>query len=241
MNVIICDDNGKDLCLMEEYVREYFDSRHTGSRILCFSDASEISEDVLTDCDVLFVDIYMPNSNGVEFVKKNRDNSEYQIVFVTMSMDHAIDAFNVDSRHYILKPINKNDIVEALDRCLKFIGKNPDMNERCIEVKTTSGKMPVSFGCIHFIDILNTKVTIHTDGDPVRTYSALGDIYEQLDSSLFIRANRSYIVNMDYIRSFNSDHIVLKNGLSVSLSRKNRKDMREQYHNYLIDKVRNGR
>jgi len=238
MNIIICDDEHETILKLTGYIKDYCNSRHLSCNISPYHDACDISDNALSDCDILFLDIYMPNSNGIELVRTKRQIIDCKIVFITTSTEHAIDAFDVNATHYLLKPFDISGVTEALDRCMKDV-MSIQNSDRIIDIKTSSGIIPVSMNSINYIEISNTKATIHTDMDSIYTYTTLDNMSEILDDILFMRPNRSFIINMDFISSFHSDHVILKNNMSVSLSRKKLNELRKQYHRYLTEKVRN--
>ena len=80
---------------------------------------------------------------------------------------------------------------------------------------------------------------IHTAKRSFQTYMTLNSIFELLDDS-FMKAQRSFIVNMHAIESFYFDHIVLTDGKDIVLSRKNRSDLKKQYQDFLFHAARRG-
>lgn len=238
MNIIICDDDYNTVQLLSAYTQKFFNNYNIKCSIIPYYNANDITEEALSDCNLMFLDIYMPTSNGIELIKQRRDSISCRIIFVTSSSEHAIDAFEVNALHYLLKPIKESDVTSALDRYM--MTTSPHNNEEhIIDVKTNSGIIPIPVNTINYIDILNTKATIYTNRDSITTYTTLNSLSNELDNRLFMRANRSYIINMDYISTFHADHVIMKNNMSISLSRKNRNELRRQYHCYLTDKARN--
>lgn len=238
MKVAVCDDSRQDCELLSRHVSAYFEAKGGECDVSCFYDSEKLTKESLMDCDILFMDIYFPGSNGMDIIKKLKDSISCQVVFVTTSADYAVEAFSLDARHYILKPFSAEDVNEALKRCLSF--KTESEVEEIIEVKTSGGILPVVTDKITFIEVFNTLCTIHTFNDSIQIYSSLGSIYERLNPKRFIRANRSFVVNMDYIISFGTSSITLKDGQEIVLSRQKRRKLREQYQDYLFERARNG-
>ncbi len=78
---------------------------------------------------------------------------------------------------------------------------------------------------------------IHTEKNEFRTYTSLDALFEQLDDS-FLRLQRSYVVNMNFIESFLFDRVILKNNMEIMLSRSNRSEMKKQYQSFLFQMAR---
>ena len=69
--------------------------------------------------DVVFMDIFLPNENGMEAAKRlRRKNKEVNIVFVTSSIDYAPNGYDVNALYYILKPLKQHDFNKCMDRIL---------------------------------------------------------------------------------------------------------------------------
>ncbi len=235
MNIIVCDDNKIDLKILRKNIIDCLSETDIEVQIDTFQDASALTEDLLAKCDILFMDIYMPNINGFELVKEKLDSIHGQVVFVTATPDFAVDAFSVNARHYLLKPVTPEAVREALTRCMEHMDSQSESSS-VIEVKTSLGTTSIPVERIVYIEVFNKISTIYVRHSEFQTYTPLGSLYESLNPDNFMRPNRSFIINMDYIVDFQYDHIVLKGGNRINLSRQNRKQLREQYQNYLLNK-----
>jgi DNA-binding LytR/AlgR family response regulator len=189
------------------------------------------------DWDILFTDIAMPASNAIQIVKNLRRFRYFPVVFITESTEYAIDAFEVNALHYLVKPVCPGAIVEALNRCLGALNR---LEEPILQVKTLHRTVPVAMCQITYIEVFNNLSVIHTISDQFRTYTPLKNLFESLDKNLFMKPHRSYIVNMNHIQSFHFDHIILDNGMKIVLSRKNRSDLKQQHQSFLFRQTQNG-
>lgn len=73
---------------------------------------------------LFFLDIYMPGISGIEFAQEIRKNGiEVPIVFLTISKDHALEAFGVGATQYLIKPFPKQSLFRALDEVIEKINK----------------------------------------------------------------------------------------------------------------------
>lgn len=105
---------------------------------------------------------------------------------------------------------------------------------RCLEIKTNQGVVSLPVHQILYIEVFNKVCLVHTKKNTFHTYSSLDSLFELLDSHTFMRAQRSYIVNMNNIESFYFDHIVLSNGKEIMLSRNTRSELKKQYQQFLF-------
>lgn len=234
LNLAICDDEPVCIELLKAYIEEYSHTNGLCITIDTFTNEREFLAST-TDYDIIFMDIYIHETNGIDIIRKT-DNSQACIIFVTGSKDFAVEAFSLNAIHYLLKPVDRNMLTEALDRCIE---RKP-YNKKTIEVKSQIGNVPIPMKKVNYIEVFNKTSVIYLSHTEIRTHSSLDSIMQKLDTDIFFRPQRSYIVNMNYIESFYSDYIVLKNKLRIQLSRKNKTSLKKQYQNFLFYLARGG-
>lgn len=234
LNLAICDDELQCIELLRAYIEDYAHTNGLCITIDTFTNEREFLAST-TEYDIIFMDIYIHETNGIDIIRKI-DNSQACIIFVTSSKDFAIDAFSLNAIHYLLKPVDKTMLIEALERCIE---RKP-YNKKTIEVKSQIGNVSIPIKKINYIEVFNKTSVIYLNHTEIQIHSSLESIMQKLDSDIFFRPQRSYIVNMNYIESFYSDYIVLKNKLRIQLSRKNKTSLKKQYQNFLFYLVRGG-
>lgn len=233
MRIALCEDETDSRCALARMVRSFCEARELAAEI----DAFSCGEDFLTskrEYDIVFVDIYLTGMTGVETVKRLRDASHCQIVFTTTSREHAIEAFGLNAAHYLVKPLTAQAVAQAMERCLARLGKGPG---KSLSVKTAQGIIPVPMEQIKYIEVRDKLCTIHSTKKDLETYTSLDALFEQLDGS-FLRAQRSFVVNMNFIESISADRVVLRDGVQIPLSRSNRGALKGQYQKFLFDLAR---
>ena len=154
------------------------------------------------------------------------------LIFTTSSREHAIDAFALNATHYLVKPLTREDVFCALDRCMKQQSDSP-----VLALHNAAGLITIPLSSIVYLESFNKRTLVHTATEIISTYDTLSSLMEQLDSR-FLRPQRSYIVSMAHISSFHYDHLILDNELEITLSRKNRKELKQQYQDYLFQAAR---
>lgn len=177
------------------------------------------------------MDIYLGGINGIETARNVSRTGRERLIFTTASREHALEAFALNAVHYLLKPLTKNAVREALRRCLP--GHETE-HPKLLKIKTRQDTLPIPMDNIVYIEVFNKICTIHTKKSSFQTYTSLDALFELLDESSFIRAQRSFIVNMKYIESFYFDHIILQGGKEIVLSRSSRAELKNQYRQFLF-------
>lgn len=239
IEIAVCDDDEKDRKFLESQIDTYMKSNNIIGNISLFSCGEDfLSAEPDKPYDIVFMDIYMKGINGVDTVLASSSQNTFQLVFITTSQEHAIEAFNLNAAHYLVKPATKNNVAEAIERCLARMTKNILKH---ISIKTTGGTVSIPIDHIIYIEVYNKTCYIHTEKDNYETNSSLDAIYKLLDNDIFMRAQRSFVVNMHFIDSFSFGHISLYNGMEIVPSRNNWNELKNQYHQFLFQLARKGK
>ena len=182
--------------------------------------------------DIVFMDIFMADANSIEVIYETDNRSYSCIVFITSSDDYAVEAFSLNAVHYIVKPVRQTDIREALDRCWIRLIHNL---RNTLNISTENGIVSIDLNSLIYIEIYNKTCLFHTEYAIYKSFSSLTSLEHELDTNGFMRAQRSYIVNMRHIRDFFFDHIILSDGMNITLSRRNRSELKKQYLDYMFN------
>jgi two-component system LytT family response regulator len=153
--------------------------------------------------DVAFLDITMPQMDGLELASKIRDIApNIFIVFQTAYSEHALDAFRSGGIDYILKPISKESIKASIERVQKYTPSATD--EKKILAKAGDDIYLIDSEDIFYIQADLDEVIIRIQSDFAYVRKKMGDLELALKSKNFFRIHRSYIVNVDKIKSMRS-------------------------------------
>ena len=171
--------------------------------------------------DLLFLDIQMPELNGLELSKMVPENT--RIVFTTAFNQYAVDGFRVNALDYLLKPISYADFLEASNKALQWfqlVQQNeqqaqaaapaPEEEQRSIFVKSEYKLLQIDLDDIRYIEGLKDYVKIYTEQSPHPILSLMNmkAIEQMLPASRFIRVHRSFIVQKSKIREIERNRIV---------------------------------
>lgn len=231
LNIAICEDDANDCRKLKEFLHRYTYNHELSFQLTDFSSGEEfLNAHKNHPFDIVFMDIYLNGISGTETIASCYSNS-LQIVFTTTSREHAIEAFSLHASHYLVKPLTYEAVKDAMKRCLS--SKNIQHFEH-LDIKTSLGMISIPTDHIIFIEVFNKVCLVYTEKNTFQTYSSLDAIFELLNTHTFMRAQRSYIVNMNYIESFYFDHIILSNGKEIVLSRNTRAELKNQYQQFLF-------
>lgn len=236
MQIALCDDDENLLKTLEIYIDAY--SKARGICIQC--DRFTNAEDLLNSShsyQIIIMDIYLGSLNGIDAIRLHRQSNNCPVVFISCSREHAVEAFGVNATHYLVKPLTEEAVATALDRCLEQLDIR-QTSENFLELKTNYQIIFVPENDITYIEVFNKVCVVHTREKEFRTYTPLNVLYDALDREQFMKPQRSFIVNMNYIDAFLSDHLTLLNGQSITLSRGNCAKLKAQYQQYLFHLAR---
>ena len=200
MKVLIVDDESLALARLKRVLNDnnVFD-------IVEFNDPLEaIKEISKTKFDAAFLDISMPNFSGLELAELilNIEPKTF-IVFQTAYEEYALDAFKKGGMGYLLKPVEDSELKKTLQKISLY------KEEKVNSSKKILGKVSDKIYLVEMDDIFYIKadldeIIIRTKDNFVYAKKKIGDLEEILKDKNFFRVHRSYIVNVDKIKSIKS-------------------------------------
>ena len=163
--------------------------------------------------DLMFVDINMPDLNGMDFVKSIENPPK--IIFTTAYSEYALEGFKVDALDYLLKPIDYATFLKASNKAKKWFDlqnlkpEQINSNEDFLFIKSEYKILKVKLKDIKYIEGMREYVRIHlTNEKPIMTLLSMKVVAQQLPSNSFMRIHRSYIVNLNMITTIERNRIV---------------------------------
>ncbi len=179
--------------------------------------------------DIVFLDIQMPQLNGIEFAKIIPKST--RIIFTTAYPNYAIDGFKVNALDYLLKPISYEEFLNAANRALQWanmqVQAQPSFQQgaasETIIVKSEYKLIQIHVNDILYIEGLKDYVKIYTEGaeKSIMTLISMKTLEKTLPPHKFMRVHRSFIVNISKIKVIERNRIVFgKTHIPISESYK---------------------
>lgn len=187
--------------------------------------------------DLIFLDIQMPGKNGFELLEE----LSYlpQVIFTTAYDEYALKAFEVNAFDYLLKPIEKDRLRDSIEKLKERIKEDAELDE-ILANTPKSGRLGlddqvfVKDGEKCWFVKLNKVSAFESEGNYVRVYfdnykplilKSLNNLEQRLDEKTFFRANRKFIINLDWIEKienwFNGGlRVTLKDEKQIEISRR---------------------
>jgi len=159
--------------------------------------------------DLIFLDIQMPDINGLQFYKNISTSNKPQVIFTTAFKDYAVDGFNVDAVDYLLKPFEFDRFLKAVYKAKEYMEflSSQDLQMSSIFIKANYEMMKINLKDIDLIEALDDYIKIYIKPSPILTLMTLKGIQEKLPSKEFIRIHRSYIIPLAKVEKFSKSKV----------------------------------
>ena len=217
MNILICDDIPDEAKKLENAVKK------TGfkANFTYFEKAHDVIEYIKTNdnIDVCFLDIIMPEMNGIELAAKMRMSGfNGKIVFLTTSNDYGVESYQVNAYFYLLKPVTAEGIARLLD---EIQNTSAARDTAGIKIETRNITRFVYFHEISFVEVINKNVYFRLqDGGEIVIFASLSEILPKLAADgRFAQCHRSFVVNIDAVTQIRGKEIILRCGRKLPISR----------------------
>jgi two-component system, LytTR family, response regulator len=179
--------------------------------------------------DLIFLDIQIKGGTGFDVLKQITERT-FEVIFITAHNNYTIQALRAQAVDYLLKPINKKDFIEALNRVSKIIDENKKnvsaIPGNFLSVYTSSGAEFIKYEDIVFLEADGAYTTIHMLDNHILSTKNIGE-YESVLPNPFFRCHHSFIININHIKKFEkgrSGLLIMKNGHTVPVSQRKMKE-----------------
>ena len=228
MKVVICDDDATFCDLFSRKLEEQFAAKQWPSDYVVFTTGQALLASDLTDVQIVFLDIDMPGLNGMEVAHQLREKSkELIIIFVTAFPQYALEGYNVEALRYLLK----DDLEKQLPVCVDAILKKLSAHRSYIKIQTPDKLVTVSLDeVLYFEGTISRRVLLHLrNSAPVECMGRVADYEARLAEDGFLRIQRSFLVNMQFIEDIRNYKATITGGETLAVSRQDYKEITRQY------------
>lgn len=200
MKALIIDDEPLAQEVIETYINQMPNLELVGKCLNAFEANEKLKSN---DVDLIFLDIQMPEINGIDFLKSL--SSPPLVIFTTAFSEHAVEGFELNAVDYLLKPISVDRFMKAVNKAEEVFEKNGgESNTETDEymfVKADKKLIRVNFEDIIYIEGLKDYVIIKLANSRIITLQTMKSLEAKLPSKYFKRIHRSYIMNIKKIKA----------------------------------------
>jgi DNA-binding LytR/AlgR family response regulator len=212
---MIIDDEPLAVSLLESYVKKTPFLELKGTYNSAIDALSSINDNPV---DLLFLDIQMPELNGMEFSRMLPEN--IRVIFTTAFEQYALDSYKVNALDYLLKPISYPDFLKSSQKALQWyemLKKTniTDASVKAVEpesifIKADRKLIQVDLDRLLYVEGLKDYVKIYIEGEarPILSLMTMKAMEDLLPENRFVRVHRSFIVQPEKIRVIERNRIV---------------------------------
>ena len=229
MRIAVCEDNQLQRDMIVQLLSRCSAKRSLPVELVPYEFGMNLLYDVEegADFDIVFLDIYLPDTMGNELAHRLRGMGyRGKLVFLTASPDYAVESYEVQAAGYILKPYDIEKIKILTDQILE------KQKKKRISVKSQRQKRYPGIDDIMYMESDRHVVTIHMrDGSSILTQEKMRDLKSRIGQKRFLHCHQSYLVNMDYIRDVEEEFVLADNS-RIPIRVRGRKQVLEEYDQY---------
>lgn len=180
--------------------------------------------------DLVFSDIHMPELDGISYLKSLINPPVF--IFVTGNPEYGAESYDLDVLDFIVKPFDSARLMRAANKAKAVLDQKYGLNKDSdfLIIKDRNLYSILDYADICYIKADKDYVTIHTTGTAVTLWRTLGDLMKALPSHRFLQVHKSYIVNIEFVKSIASKKLVMKGNLDpVPIGDKFKNDVRRRF------------
>ncbi len=236
LNAIIVEDEANSREILTNYLAKYCPTVTLKGEAASIEEAKKLIQK--HTLDLVFLDVEMPFGTGFDLLDQLPDRT-FETVFVTAYNQYAIDALNNHAAYYLMKPINIDELIKAVDYVAEIRKKEDALEDRVLtpNLNKVDGKITLpqqdGFQILNVADILYCKADdnyteIYLENKKILVSKTLKYFEEALSKFAFARIHKSYLVNVNEVvkyRKGKGGSVVVSNGKELLVSASKKKDL----------------
>ncbi|RQO70126.1 DNA-binding response regulator [Pedobacter sp. KBW06] len=251
LNTIIVDDEEFARSSLYFLLQENCEGIHISGIAKSVAEARQLL--VNNKIDLIFLDIAMPGENGFDLIPQAQISKSH-VIFTTAYDQYALRAIKANALDYLLKPIDIDELKLAVEKAGKYIAlnkkehnRNENLQNLAVHLSERNEIRKISLPNGQGYSLINIDDIIHIEADSnysifhlanketITVSKVLKEYEEILPEQQFVRIHKSSIVNLNYLKEYNSKNgmeVILKNGEKIAVSRRRASDFAEKIKSY---------
>ena len=228
MRIAICDDEEKYRIALKTVLDKLLNN--IDYNIDTFDDGNNLYEAFAdSPYDLVFLDIEMPELDGITLARKIRARSEnVYIVFLTGHIEYALEGYEVNALRYLTKPVD----IEKLKEVIRYVQEKQGSSRQII-IKEDGEEILIDINDVIYMESMNQNVRIVTSkGEHVIRYN-IGDFEDQLKNDGFFRIHRGYLISLSKVKKLAKNDVIMEGEEALPVSRSNLKPLKEALYSYV--------
>ncbi|MBD0852423.1 LytR/AlgR family response regulator transcription factor [Maribacter arenosus] len=236
LNALIVEDEANSRDILRNYLSKYCENVTVVGEAASIQEALQLING--NEPDLVFLDVEMPYGNAFDLLDQLPDRS-FETVFVTAYNQYAIDALNNHAAYYLMKPINIDELIKAVEYVSEIKTKETALEDTILnaQLPKVEGKITLpqqdGFQVLNVADILYCKADdnyteIHLEKKKILVSKTLKYFEEALSQFPFARIHKSYLVNVNEVIKYKKGKggsVVVSNGRELLVSASKKKEL----------------
>ena len=234
MNIAICDDQ-LDICgQLELLVEKILKNKKVKYNIDVYSSGMELCKEMSeTEYQLVFLDVEMPEKNGVEigrYIREKLKTEKIQIVYISSKEESAMSLFELRPINFLIKPLRMEQIEKVIDKYMVV----SEIHNYFFEWQKGKEHYKIPMDKINYFEISGRKIHMLAENMQAEFYGSIEEINDRLNKEKFLFIHKSTIVNYDYVKKISYEQVEMVDGRVFSISQSRRKSIKKQ-----LEKIKN--
>lgn len=231
LRIAIVEDEIQESDLLIDFLHRYEEENGEKFEIRVFDSAAKFHFHFHSNFDLIFMDIELPDGNGMDIVKKIREtNQDVTVVFVTNMVQYAVKGYEVKAFDFIVKPVTYYNFSIKLKNVIASLNQRKD---REIWISNKDGKMKIQVSTILYIEIIKHMAYFYTTKGEFNATISLSALEKELKDDHFELCNRCYLVNLRHVHAVKKGFVYVGDK-ELSISRSKQGDFLRALNRYLL-------
>lgn len=229
IRIAICDDESYICSQLESMLEDVLSEMNITFDIEVFESGEGLCTELKRQhFDLVFLDIELPDKNGVDVGKYIRDvlkDEVIQIVYISGKDGYAMKLFEIRPMNFLVKPIEREKVKQVIEK-YKVV---TEQNYPVFSYAKAGVQRQVRMSEIIYFENLNRKILICTRDFEDEFYGSIEDVFDRVCDRDFILIHKSIIVNYRFVKNMGYKEVVMSNNKILPISQSKRMDAREKY------------
>lgn len=238
IKVAFCDDDISVLNELESLLGRYCTKYNREIECAVFGSSLELLAEMEKGMryDILFLDVILPNENGINIAKEIRQyDSVVKIIFLTSSSEFAVQSYTVGAYFYQLKPIWEENFFRLMDSAVSESRKE---KKDSLILRCKSGVTRIDLDRLEYCEVFGRTLLFHMDdGGVLEGTGSMDKLYGKLlQYENFVRPHRSFLINMEYIHKISCKAITMENQTEIPIPHGKCSEIKNLYLEYAFER-----
>lgn len=238
LKLALCEDEAIQRGIASLLLHEYLNDRpELKGKIFEYASGPVLLEALETEgrFDLYLLDVVMPEMSGIELgLQLRKRDSEAVIIYLTVSPEYAISAYETQAFGYLIKPVARDRLYQVLDRA---VGSMEKRKGACVSVKTRGGLQRIPLDDILYAELADRAMRYHlASGEQIDSVTLRGAFQAaaapMLEDPRFLLCGASFVVNLYYVAAVEKGLLRLSTGERVPLPRGSASEARRRWREY---------